>query len=130
MVVSELYVTGTGQQIEVHERKQDCLDYGCCIHNPSKCAKKIGVTHWREDRMLMERICEHGVGHPDPDGIAFRKRWWGYDYDPSGEVHGCDGCCHITSLRREHMSEHLFGNQIRWAISVIKWSWKQWQKRD
>lgn len=37
--------------------------------------------HWRGDRHLMERICPHGVGHPDPD-----------DINPDG-VHGCDGCC-------------------------------------
>ena len=41
---------------------------------------------WRPDRGIWERVCEHGIGHPDPD-------------DPrilSGEdrgVHGCDGCC-------------------------------------
>jgi hypothetical protein len=29
----------------------------------------------------MERICSHGVGHPDPDEINTDK------------THGCDGCC-------------------------------------
>jgi hypothetical protein len=32
----------------------------------------------------MERICEHGIGHPDPDQIM---------RDEAGWVHGCDGCC-------------------------------------
>jgi hypothetical protein len=32
----------------------------------------------------MERICDHGVGHPDPD--EFMADVW---------VHGCDGCCAI-----------------------------------
>lgn len=31
----------------------------------------------------MERICPHGVGHPDPD-CMYAKR---------DTVHGCDGCC-------------------------------------
>ena len=35
----------------------------------------------RFDRSFMERICVHGVGHPDPDGA---------DADP---LHACDGCC-------------------------------------
>ena len=37
---------------------------------------------WREDRRIMERICPHGVGHPDPDDVLNQDR-----------VHGCDGCC-------------------------------------
>jgi hypothetical protein len=35
----------------------------------------------------MERICDHGIGHPDPDDIRVRERW-------DEGVHGCDGCCH------------------------------------
>ena len=34
------------------------------------------------DRRIMERICPHGVGHPDPDDVLNQDR-----------VHGCDGCC-------------------------------------
>lgn len=45
--------------------------------------------NWRDDTKVMERICAHGVGHPDPDARAFAERqgdaWFG--------VHGCDGCC-------------------------------------
>lgn len=43
---------------------------------------------------LVERTCPHGVGHPDPDSLAWMNKtggrknrgWWG--------IHGCDGCCH------------------------------------
>lgn len=47
-------------------------------------------THWRADRGLMERICPHGVGHPDPDDLA-----WQEEHRPQAAagVHGCDGCC-------------------------------------
>ena len=31
----------------------------------------------RFDRSFMERICVHGVGHPEGDDL----------------MHGCDGCC-------------------------------------
>lgn len=30
---------------------------------------------------MMERMCPHGIGHPDPDEITLDV------------VHGCDGCC-------------------------------------
>jgi len=35
----------------------------------------------RFDRSFMEKICVHGVGHPDPDDS---------NADP---IHACDGCC-------------------------------------
>lgn len=40
---------------------------------------------WRADRQIMERICIHGVGHPDPDDYKMQ--------DPHERIHGCDGCC-------------------------------------
>ena len=85
----EKYETGTGQIVWVHT-KDKCEGNYCCIHNPSDHEMKDFPTHWRDDRMLMERICEHGVGHPDPDDLAFKAR---NGYDDSEGVHGCDGCC-------------------------------------
>lgn len=37
----------------------------------------------REDGRI-ERVCEHGIGHP----IGNKKAW-----DSWTGVHGCDGCC-------------------------------------
>lgn len=34
----------------------------------------------------MERICKHGIGHPDPDDLKVQSSW-------AEGVHGCDGCC-------------------------------------
>lgn len=79
----EEYITGTGQRILVHD-KATCRGSHCVIHNPSDHHMKDWPTHWREDRKMMERICPHGIGHPDPDDIAFTKQ---------NSVHGCDGCC-------------------------------------
>lgn len=64
----------------VHE-EGDC--HGPCpIHRKSNHHMRSFPQHWRHDRQIMERICPHGVGHPDPD-------------DPTLDtVHGCDGCCH------------------------------------
>lgn len=58
-----------------------CAGEHCCIHNPSAHHMVEWTQNFREDRGIMERLCEHNVGHPDPD-------------DPSTDtVHGCDGCC-------------------------------------
>lgn len=51
------------------------------------CSSKTGspvtkaTEHWRYDRSFMERICVHGVGHPDPDDSG------------ADLMHACDGCC-------------------------------------
>jgi hypothetical protein len=41
--------------------------------------------HWRTDRKIIERICPHGVGHPDPDDPKMMEVY--------EAIHGCDGCC-------------------------------------
>jgi hypothetical protein len=50
--------------------------------------------HWRGDVALMERICPHGVGHPDPDDLEFhRTRGRAYL-----AIHECcaEGCCQVS----------------------------------
>jgi len=81
----EDYITGTGQRLKVHN-KSVCAGNPCPIHNPSNHPMIEFPTHWRDDRGIMERICPHGVGHPDPDDFSIRN---GHDKG----VHGCDGCC-------------------------------------
>jgi hypothetical protein len=84
------YDTGTGQKLIVH-RRDECSGR-CPIHNPSDHPLKDAPTHWREDRSIMERICEHGIGHPDPDDTGYKviERGEPLEYI---DVHGCDGCC-------------------------------------
>ena len=89
----EEYTTGTGQKIRVHS-KEDCLGDYCCIHNPSDHHMKDWPTHWREDRGLMERICEHKVGHPDPDDVAYQMS---KGANKAITVHGCCGCCCVKT---------------------------------
>lgn len=81
--------------MDVHAEEDECREFGCVIHNPSDHPLKDAPTHWRVagpwdiNPSHMERICEHGVGHPDPDSVAYRIR-----HGQDGlEVHGCDGCC-------------------------------------
>lgn len=63
-----------------------CAGERCTIHNRSHHHMRSFQQHWRGDRGIMERICEHGVGHPDPDDY---RVYTGAD----DGVHGCDGCC-------------------------------------
>jgi hypothetical protein len=72
----------------------DCTGRHCVIHDPSDHAMASFKTNWRHGGMFdikpphMERICPHGVGHPDPDDVAF----W-HSRGENVSVHGCDGCC-------------------------------------
>lgn len=92
--MNDEYITGTGQRlIYVHKETPDCKKYGCAIHAPSDHSMKNFPTHWRDDGRKMERICEHGIGHPDPDHLNWVKRTYGEARMMMEEVHGCDGCC-------------------------------------
>lgn len=87
----EKYITGTGQSLLVHAEK-DCSGAHCVIHNPSNHCMLEFPTHWRDDVQIIERICPHGIGHPDPDGLE-HLRSVGHQYAEAASVHGCDGCC-------------------------------------
>lgn len=98
----EKYKTGTGQIIHrVHDREQ-CAGDNCCIHRPSKHHMRDFPTHWRDDRMLMERICPHGVGHPDPDDLEFKKK-----HGIDDGVHGCCGCCNEDVFNKKVASGEI-----------------------
>jgi len=97
----EEYISGTGQKLRVHD-KEKCVGRFCPIHNPSQHSMINWPTHWRDDRRIMERICPCGIGHPDPDDLAFReklardkdKKETGIekeDYSYLG-IHGCCSC--------------------------------------
>lgn len=79
-----------------------CSGEFCCIHNPSDHPLNRAQMLWRDDRKLIERLCDHGVGHPDPDDIAHKRRFLTAKGLTPEEVehavrpytvHGCDGCC-------------------------------------
>ena len=91
--MSNTYITGTGQQlVDVHEQNDDCMTYGCVIHNPTD-PHQDWPTHWREDRGIMERICPCGVGHPDKDQLSYIARRLSPEAAEVEGIHGCCGCC-------------------------------------
>ena len=70
-----------GEVIIAHDIDVCDMSIPCCIHNPSDHHMRTWPQHWRDDRGIMERICEHGCGHPDPDDKSLDR------------IHGCCGCC-------------------------------------
>ena len=80
----ERWTSDTGQMMWVHSWIVCCGP--CPIHSPSKHPLVKASRHWRDDRRIMERICDHGIGHPDPDDEKIILR-------QDAGTHGCDGCC-------------------------------------
>lgn len=81
---------GVSRRFRTHLDSEDCQENGCVLHNPSDTIqnRENWPYSWRTDRGIMERICEHGIGHPDTDSARFlRRNGKGYE-----NIHGCDGC--------------------------------------
>lgn len=80
--------------VNVHDESA-CAGEPCVIHNPTDHPLRGMKLRWRQAGPFdikpshFERICEHGVGHPDPDSLAFFERIG----ETGMGVHGCDGCC-------------------------------------
>jgi hypothetical protein len=68
--------------------KVRCIGEYCTIHNRSDHPMRSFAQYWRGDLALMERVCAHGIGHPDPDEIDIYGKENEYRL-----IHGCDGCC-------------------------------------
>jgi hypothetical protein len=73
-----------------------CEGRPCCIHHPSDHHMREWPLNIRFDRGISERLCPHGIGHPDPDDAAYR-RTLASEFDDG--VHGCDGCCRYDGER-------------------------------
>jgi hypothetical protein len=98
--------------VKVHPRTA-CAGRGlpCVIHSPSEHHMREWPLNWRSDTRVMERVCPHGVGHPDPDHMTYVRsltpehlcpdqqrpydtaRLCIYPHLESQGIHGCDGCC-------------------------------------
>lgn len=67
----------------------------CPIHAPSDHHMRTMFAQWRRDRNMVERICGHGVGHPDPDQMAYWQQTLSPAEATAQTIHGCceDRCC-------------------------------------
>lgn len=96
-----------GQRLTKVHNPDQCLGEWCCIHNPSDHHMDEWPQNWRQDRRIMERICPHGIGHPDPDDPKTREYY--------ESIHGCDGCCAAPELQNytESAAPELHDNPYR-----------------
>ena len=80
--------------LKVHA-KDACSGEFCSVHRPSDHPLNSAPFNWRDDRGLLERVCSHGTGHPDPDDLAHKRRVMDPEAYQAGryDAHGCDGCC-------------------------------------
>lgn len=86
MGINNSSYTIVGGQVLIGVHSPDkCAGEYCTIHNFSDHHMVEWPQNWRPgfSRAYMERICPHGIGHPDPDEINFE------DF----QLHACDGCC-------------------------------------
>jgi hypothetical protein len=89
-----------GRILKTHG-EDECSGTPCVLHSPSDHPLKNAPLNWRSERAMMERICEHGIAHPDPDDRAHWERRLGGDpasreFIEARAQHTCDGCCSGT----------------------------------
>jgi hypothetical protein len=77
-----IQLENTAEVITAHSA-DECVHDPCPLHHRTDHGMRAWPQHFRGDRYMMERICAHGVGHPDPDDIETSVN----------SLHGCDLCC-------------------------------------
>lgn len=87
LATGDLVAVQEGILTNVH-RADQCVGGHCWVHYPSEHHMVTWPISWRADKRTALRVCSHGIGHPDPDDVAFNVRM-GRDVT----VHECDGCC-------------------------------------
>lgn len=107
----EIWEMDDGQKLVGAHFREDCGTDTCVIHAPTDHHMKDFMLIWRDDRMFFERLCPHGVGHPDPDQVAYWDATLDEDDAGAQGVHGCDGCCarppnRETTFVREVLTTH------------------------
>ena len=88
-----------------------CEGRGCVIHHPSEHHMVSFKRHWRQDRGIFERICPHGVGHDDPDDLAYRRS---VGREASG-IHGCCSgqCCVAPTVGQRQQEAEIMRDKER-----------------
>lgn len=103
----------------VHE-EIECMGRTCIIHSPTDHHMRSWPLHWRDDRKIFERICEHGIGHPDPDQFDYWDSIGGIEEG----VHGCDSCCvpapyEVRVQNGDDMNSYIHGYLDAWEASGL-----------
>lgn len=70
-----------------------CQGRKCVIHNPSDHHMRGWPKRFHQPTQQTARVCKHGLGHPDPDDVAY---WQQIAHRRISTKHECDGCCTPT----------------------------------
>jgi len=65
-----------------------CAGRTCSRHHPSLHHMRTWPRVWRQSYGYSDRMCPHGLGHPDPDDVVHLQALGG-----ARTAHACDGCC-------------------------------------
>jgi hypothetical protein len=101
------FVTNAGDRLAVHSL-EDCRGPVCPIHRPTPHHMRNWPMIWRGDRRIFERVCEHGIGHPDPDYQEAKLFIQGF----MDGVHGCDFCCAHPRVGDWVNARSYYSNQL------------------
>lgn len=91
--IAEVWELPNGEYLTGVHPALECEGRHCVLHDPSEHHLSHMPLHWRPDRAIFERICSHGVGHPDPDQFSYWVLSMGRENAEAAMIHGCDGCC-------------------------------------
>jgi hypothetical protein len=83
-VAVPVHNTGPG---EWWHRPENCVG-PCPLHNQTAHHMTDWPLAWNDERGVFERVCLHGIGHPDPDDRPTRLGM------TDATRHDCDRCCH------------------------------------
>ena len=114
---SDRYTDSTGREVRTHH-SSNCAGQNCSIHNPSNHPLKNAPTVWRDDIKMMERICTHGIGHPDVDDVAYNVMILGKD-ENTYAAHGCDGCCTPADVKLQNVDTPAYNTQ---ETDILPWT--------
>lgn len=88
-----------GRTLKNVHLKGTCLLAHCAVHNPSKHPLDSAPFDWLGGHIAhLQRVCEHGYRHPDPDDLKFHEAIGAFlTVEAILSVHlmeeNCDGCC-------------------------------------
>ena len=82
-----------GGMLNVHAAADCDRTIACPIHHPSNHPLRAAPLAWHNDVRHIQRICSHGLRHPDPDGLVFVRLTRGPSAAWELIAHNCDGCC-------------------------------------
>lgn len=93
----------------------ECAVEFCAVHAPSPHHMRELPLVLRLDRAdgCVERVCKHGVGHPDPDWVSYRMSLG----DIYPDTHGCchEGCCADCSPIKTTHEVSVFLDEMIWG---------------